>query len=553
MNADTRSTPGVEEWVPIAQWLIEEGTRTTGSASIDVFERANCNESIRALFQLMHACTTLYHGLPWKLPADCLRATYTQRPGVHGIVHWVDTFQAHVLGPIHADTSITDQRVLTRWLETRFLVHSWLGATWHSTCRFFQSPIISESMCARLSEVAHVYFPSLTDMRAWITPQIIVPGDANGVEQPSEEESSLGSTASTSPPFENTVAIDTAHNVWNPAHFSATLCIEEQQDLEQLDAVCSAMQPMRGDHVDIIISGRVGCLELSNIRHLRVAVSSCDAVANLILHEVDHLSWSTRGDEDGHFDNGEHSRPPNPTQQQQQQQNAFRARLQDVRSVRLAQCWSLHDITALTGVPYVQLVDLPSVTDVSALAQAQQVVLHNIGLADVSVLAQVPCVQVISTASPNRRDTQGSIPVQCAAITKVNVAGPHDLVLSGGCLNGAELCSFPSVRLLDCKGNVSLVQHVHRLECRHGAVLLEQLKDVQHAVLMGHGQPLQVRGTERVHRCRVYHHTIPDFAVFSGVRHLQLVHCTFDDLGMHHIKRESMATCHACGAICDGH
>ncbi|EGD82377.1 hypothetical protein PTSG_11417 [Salpingoeca rosetta] len=155
---------------------------------------------LRTFTNLMLTCRELYHDLPWAMPKWCFAEAFELGPEtwdqrVQTIVHWLDTFQVQQQqgevdmemtkemeeAEMVEEAEIMEEGVCSAsatWLETRFLVYAWLGATWSSEGTFLRSKLLTASSSApggknsrafwrTFTHCGRVWFASLQDLQSW--------------------------------------------------------------------------------------------------------------------------------------------------------------------------------------------------------------------------------------------------------------------------------------------------------------------------------------------------------------------------------------------------
>ncbi|EGD81346.1 hypothetical protein PTSG_11377 [Salpingoeca rosetta] len=150
---------GAVEWALVADHLLNGGAWTIGVSP-------EKRDQLRDVLNLMLTCRSLYHNLPWAMPKWRAARGFLCR----FVPHWLDTFQQD-----GADADAAAAAAASQWLLNRFLVYSWLGFTWESTCPFIIKLRQGEArhnlkhpLRADFQRYVRINFDSLEQLQSWL-------------------------------------------------------------------------------------------------------------------------------------------------------------------------------------------------------------------------------------------------------------------------------------------------------------------------------------------------------------------------------------------------
>ncbi|EGD79696.1 hypothetical protein PTSG_10681 [Salpingoeca rosetta] len=377
------------------------------------------------------------------------------------------------------------------WLEERFLAHAWLGWTWSCDCPFLKAKARSPAFCARFAVCGRVRFDALVHMAEWINCNVrdsaIQQGgdDADGGERsygdsvgarddfavPDTNDASDASTATPEATGRNNTTqeeekeeieaakqegegkeeVDEAPSASStrqapstgstapppkqrqlfPALITLKANIKDQATLDAFARLRSELNNVAIDQLRLFVTSSLEEVDIANARFVFLLCEHASApvvVARASFRNVARVAWYP-----------------------DRAQRSITGLFSGVGAVELHGAFEgsfgVSDVSALAGVPDVQLTRLPSLHDVSPLCGADKVHLHAVGVRDMSPLENVAHVTISSC-------NQLQIPERGL---KLGAATVHVLNLPS--LRGALLCpraddvsvvSCPRVSLIRC-------------------------------------------------------------------------------------------------------
>ncbi|EGD78088.1 hypothetical protein PTSG_08966 [Salpingoeca rosetta] len=402
-------------------------------------------DGARAVLNLMLSCRTLYNELPWALPkwylAHLVRTDMLgQRHTCYVSGAWLDTFQweeeepqqeeqeeeggeendggkdsdnrreddkgtkGSTGDPLACDGAcgLADPRAATHsisappsrnsssssmhaWLEDRFLVHSWLGATWVSTCQFLAFSPRTPKFMQAFGRYGRITFRGLStaDIFLWTdgTAQLPRPqhgdenGDGNGDGQLGEGDNGLGdcgTPANNGDERTEEEPLQTFRHknpAMRPALFMAQAGVEDQASLNEVMRRIETLQEQHKctcDRLFLCTHGPLDHVRVRDARHVHIECADDAVIDSVELHNVVELHWHLAAD-----------------------QRYLRGTLDNVRKVKVFgdEEQSISDINALANVSDVTLMRLDNVS-AGPLAHARRVVLYQVELASGAVCLQ---------------------------------------------------------------------------------------------------------------------------------------------------------------------
>ncbi|EGD73967.1 hypothetical protein PTSG_05661 [Salpingoeca rosetta] len=521
---------GVTEcWVLVARHLLDGGDE---KANEEEEERHRVShhakkDRLRSFFNLMMTCRLLYHDLPWALPKWYLRqvampananipafSRHSVTPDFLFRTQWLDSFQEEVTTvqpqpqpqpqPQHADDDEPEQSTpaqragissmppakLKAWLETRFLVYSWLGVTWDATFCMYLCDAVSDassfspSFRNDFARFGRLKFVTLQRLELWASrdppqqqQQHLQPkqddDDEDDDEDEDEEEQGAPSahtshvavqqarsnvssaatdgaaqhaealadtraehsslpvsptpaTSATTPATLASSAATTAAPILKPAVVSLVIQHATQDAITRLDHSLGVLGHPQVEFLEISATSRIPVLRLRNIDWLELRTSG--PVDRLELTRVNRVSW-------------------NPASEQQTRIHGQFGGVRDVELLGFGES-RLEHIDALEGVPCVTLNNCPRVTNLGPLKRAQTVKLYRSNASDLSAVSNVPEVHLVSL--PN-----ASMEALTLRSTRVWLKHLHSLT------NTLNVPNATTIRVIDC-------HNLQRIVCGDG-------------------------------------------------------------------------------------
>ncbi|EGD78163.1 hypothetical protein PTSG_09039 [Salpingoeca rosetta] len=380
-------------------------------------------DTARAFVNLMLTCRQLYHDLPWAMPKWCLAdvlSTHVWRMAIarRDLKIFIDAFQKGIAGarsPLcpHANTPLQileqkagppqrssrhDRPASSRgvWLENRFLVYSWLGATWDSECAFLRtrlrSPLALADFWRSFARFGRVSYASLGNLEAWCGTQPDRSGAADhdhtashdGSDQQSQHvPQSKGDKEDTPAPMDSrtdpsdtqsrhTVGGSETHPInATPALFSLEANLNDQRDADRFHELRTrALGNARGDRVALHVKTSLSSLSACNINELTIR-SLFAEVEQMRLSTVQRVHW---------FAN--------------KQRQAIHGNIHNVRRFDTHHSVPLDADSAIASVPCIQLDD-NAAADLTPLHRVTKLILNKVCVTNgLSVVASAQDIEL---------------------------------------------------------------------------------------------------------------------------------------------------------------